>query len=209
MADATSTKSARTAPAKTRRRQLIDATMISISRHGISGATLTAITKEAGLSLGLVNFHFKSKDALLAETLKFLAEEHRDLWMQKLDRADFTPADKLCAIVDAQFHPRVCNRKKLSVWFAFFGEGAYRKSYRSTSSEIDLERQEVCIELCRDIIAEGDYAGPSAEDVVQTLEGLFDGLWLNILMYPDLFTRKKALGQVMSYLSLVFPKHFD
>lgn len=208
MTDAAPAQKPRTAPPEIRRRQLIDATIACISKHGISGTTLTAVTREAGLSLGLVNFHFKTKEILFAETLKFLAQEHRDLWTRALSRTDLSAADKLRAIVDAQFDPRICNRKKLAVWFAFFGEATHRKSYRATSAEIDIERQEVCTALCRDIIGEGGYAGPSAEDIAASLEGLFDGLWLNILMYPARFNRKQAHDQVMSYLSLAFPEHF-
>lgn len=208
MDDSETGKKSRTASPETRRRQLIEATISSISRHGISGTTLTAVTKEAGLSLGLVNFHFKSKDALLSETLKFLAEEHRALWMSALTRPDLGPADKLRALIDAQFHPSICNRMKLSVWFAFFGEARHRKSYRAITSEIDMERQEVCTELCREIIREGGYADLSGEGLALTLEGLFDGLWLNILMYPAKFTRNAAHRQVLSYLALAFPRHF-
>lgn len=75
----TSSKKPRTLPAEQRRKQLIEATITSISKAGISGTTLTAVTKEAGLSMGLVNFHFKTKEILLTETLSFLAEEHLSL----------------------------------------------------------------------------------------------------------------------------------
>ena len=208
MTQAAPARKPRTAPPETRRRQLIDATITAISKHGLSGTTLTLVTREAGLSLGLVNFHFRNKDGLFAQTLKFLAQEHRELWMHDLTRRDLAPAAKLNAIVDAQFHPRICNRKKLSVWFAFFGEAAHRKAYRATSSEIDMERQTVCTELCRDIMREGACPGVAPEDIAATLEGMFDGLWLNILMYPDRFTRLDAHRQVLGYLALVFPKHF-
>lgn len=208
MTQAAPARKPRTAPPETRRRQLIDATITAISKHGLSGTTLTVVTREAGLSLGLVNFHFRNKEGLFAQTLNFLAQEHRDLWMRDLTRRDLTPAAKLNAIVDAQFHPRICNRKKLSVWFAFFGEAAHRKAYRATSSEIDMERQIVCAELCRDIMCEAACPDVAPEDIAATLEGMFDGLWLNILMYPDRFTRADAHRQVLGYLAQVFPKHF-
>ena len=201
-------KTSRTAPPEVRRQQLIDATLTCISLHGITGTTLTAVTKEAGVSLGLVNFHFKSKDILLAETLKYLAQEHRALWMDAVHRSDLTAAEKLRAIVDAQFHPRSCSRKKLAVWFAFFGDATHRKTYRKTSSQIDMERQEVCANLCADILACGDVDGLTvrdAEEIALTLEGLFDGLWLNMLLYPAKFSRKQAIRQVLTYLNVVFP----
>ena len=159
MTTITDEKKPRTAPPEVRRKQLIDATITCIARNCISGTTLAAIAKEAGLSMGLVSFHFKSKDILLSETLKYLTEEHRELWMQDARCDNLSAARKLRSIVDAQFHPRICSRKKLAVWFAFFGEAAHRKSYRATSSQIDMERQEVCASLFSDIIAEGSYMG--------------------------------------------------
>ncbi|MEX5578229.1 transcriptional regulator BetI [Pseudophaeobacter sp. A-200-2] len=201
-------KKPRTAAPEVRRKQLIEATITCIARKGISGTTLNAIAKEAGLSLGLANFHFKSKDALLSETLRHLAAEHRDMWLRDVQRGDLSDAEKLRSIVSSQFHPRICSRKKLSVWFAFFGEASHRKAYRLNSSQIDMERQDLCAELCGNIISKGEYVDTDADQVAQTLEGLFDGLWLNMLMYPAKFTRDTAERQVMDYLRLVFPKHF-
>ncbi len=198
----------RTAAPAERRQQLIEATITSISNHGITGTTLARVTQAAGLSIGLVNFHFKSKDALLAATLQYLADEHRALWIGKSSRPDIAPAAKLRAVVEAQFHPSVCNRQKLAVWFAFYGEAGHRQAYRDVSQTIDEERQKVTALLCTAIVAEGGYAGIRPEDVSASLEGLFDGLWLNILMYPDRFTRKTARGQVLSFLRLCFPEHY-
>lgn len=199
-------KKPRTLPPEKRKKQLIDATITSISKKGISGTTLTAVTKEAGLSLGLVNFHFKSKDALLTATLRVLAEEHRDLWMSQLERTDLGAREKLHVIVDAQFDRKVCSRKKLAVWFAFFGETTHRKSYRADFSSIDMERQNVCAELCRQIASEGGQTFETPEGIARALEGLFDGLWLNMLMYPEQFTRENAIAQVKTYLNVLLPE---
>lgn len=202
------TPRSRTAPPEARRRQLIEATIASISKHGISGTTLNKVTQEAGLSLGLVNFHFESKEELLAATLRHLAEEHRGLWISKSSRPDIDAATKLQAIVDAQFHPKICNRRKLAVWFAFFGESRHRQAYRRISGIVDLERQDVTADLCAKIIDEGGYASVSAHAVSQMLEGLFDGLWLNILMYPNRFSRQTAREHVACNLNFWFPRHF-
>jgi len=201
-------KRPRTASKDVRRRQLIDATITSISKHGISGTTMASVTRLADLSLGLVNFHFKSKDSLLEETLKFLAEEHREKWSTSVSRKDLTPQAKLLAIVEAQFHPKICSRKKLSVWFAFFGEASYRKSYRTITSQIDLERLQTTRALCQQLIDDGNYDEIDPHEAADTLEGLFDGFWLNMLMYPDRFSRLDALTQMQTYLKTTFPRHF-
>ena len=112
------------------------------------------------------------------------------------------------AIIDAQFHPRICNRRKLAVWFAFFGNPMHRKFYQATATGIDDERMDVVTDLCAVIISDGDFSGVDARDVAATLEGLFDGLWLNILMYPDRFSADGAKAKVVAYLAAIFPAHF-
>jgi TetR/AcrR family transcriptional regulator, transcriptional repressor of bet genes len=209
MVDAKTKKPQRTAPPEIRRKQLIEATITSISQNGIPGTTMTTVTRQAGLSLGLVNFHFKNKDNLLEETLRFLAEEHRDQWANKITKPGLSAAQKVNAIIDAQFHPQICSRKKLTVWFAFFGEAAYRKSYRSITTRIDTERLEVLEDLFQQIISDGDSKGIDARGVARTLEGLFDGFWLNMLMYPVKFTRADAVTQLRTYLATTFPSHFQ
>ena len=204
-----SAKLRRTESKEVRRRQLIDATIKSIAKYGLSGTTMTTVTSFAELSIGIVNFHFKTKDNLLAETLIFLAEEHREQWRKSYRDAALPPQAKLLALVDAHFHPRICNRQNLAVWFAFFGETAYRASYRDKITEIDSERIVQAQRLCREIIKDGSYERVNPETVTKTLEGLYDGLWLNILMYPAEFNRDAAKSQIRAYLSTVFPKHFS
>ncbi|GIR39252.1 MAG: hypothetical protein CM15mP51_00320 [Porticoccaceae bacterium] len=36
------------------------------------------VTKLAGLSLGIVNLHFETKEKLLVETLRFITDEYRN-----------------------------------------------------------------------------------------------------------------------------------
>ena len=85
-ATASSTKR-RTASRAERRQQLIDATMKCIARKGMSGTTLGDVASEAGLSQGIVNLHFESKDNLLNETLRALANDYRAQFDKTLERA--------------------------------------------------------------------------------------------------------------------------
>ena len=202
-------RAGRTASKEVRRQQLIEATIESIAKYGISGTTTNTVTKLAGLSVGIVNFHFKSKENLFEETLKFLAEEHRALWRKTLKPRNTTAAGQLLAIVDAEFHPQVCSRKKLTVWSAFYGETGYRKAYRKIMTDIDTERWDTSKRLCSYIISEGGYSNVEADEIAETLEGLFDGFCLNILIYPGAFTREDAKNRIRAYLASIFPKHFD
>ena len=65
-----------------RRQQLIDATIKCIAKKGLSSTTLADVAKEAGLSQGIVNLHFNSKDNLLYETLRYVSEDYDKQFMQ-------------------------------------------------------------------------------------------------------------------------------
>ncbi|MGR3662432.1 MAG: TetR family transcriptional regulator C-terminal domain-containing protein [Paracoccaceae bacterium] len=206
--DKISPKRPRTASKEVRRQQLINATIDSIAKHGFAGTTMTIVTRAADLSVGLANFHFKTKQNLFEETLRFLAEEHHNQWKKSYEKANLVPEAKLLAIVAAHFHPKICNRRKIAVWFSFFAEATARAAYRRLADDIDAERRDLTVELCRQIINEGGYDNVDPVNVAFTLEGLYDGLWLNILMYPGEFSRLDMMKRIEGYLALVFPNHF-
>lgn len=198
----------RTETKEVRRNQLIDATINSIAKNGIAGTTLSTVTEGAGLSLGIVNFHFESKQKLLEETLTFLAREHHDRWKKSYHDAGLSAAEKLLAIVDAHFHPKICTRRKLAVWFAFYGEGGRRAVYRKLMDKIDDERFDLSTGLCAEIATEAGKTDVPPGQIARTLEGLYDGLCLNILMYPGDYTRDQARMHARAYLASMFPTHF-
>jgi TetR/AcrR family transcriptional repressor of bet genes len=201
-------KPRRTEEKSVRRLQLIEATIDCIAKYGLSGATLARVTERAGLSMGLVNFHFDNKDRLFEETLRHVASEHRDQWQKSVRAKGLTDSDRLVAIMDSFFHPRICSRKKLAVWFAFFGEAANRNTYRSIVADIDEERHQVSMRLIRSMVAARPLNNLDPVFVSLTLEALMDGLWLNLLLYPEDFSVEKSRAQVRAVLGLFFPDDY-
>ena len=87
-----------------RRHQLIEATIDVLARKGYAALTLADVARAAGLSVGMVIFHFESKEKLLVETLKSLAEDYRVNWQEALATAGPTPAHKLANLLTADFN---------------------------------------------------------------------------------------------------------
>ncbi len=199
-------KRPRTASRATRRRQLIEATYDCIAENGLTGTTLGEVGRRADLSMGLVSFHFRSKENLLQETLVHLAEEHRKRWTEGLAGAR-DPAAKLAAVMDAHFHPSTCNHTHIAVWFAFFGEARHRDVYREKIARFDAERTGTVTRLCA-ALAEREGVALDAGHVAGNLESLADGLWLSIMLYPAWLDRRTAKAQIHSFLRLVFPSAF-
>jgi len=201
-------KSGRTASKEARRQQLIEATIKCISKRGIGSTTLGDVAKEAGLSQGIVNLHFKSKDNLFNETLRFLAEEYKSLFEKTLVKSGPNATDKLLALMEMDLRPSVCDPKKLAVWFGFWGEVKAMPTYRKMCNEYDKGYDRAIENLCKEIIVEGSYKNVSAGNVAEVLSSLTNGLWLSCLISPKTWDRHAALDSVKSYLASVFPKHF-
>ena len=197
----------RTASKEVRQDQLIRATIRSIARHGLSVTTIATVAKEAGLSQGIINLHFQSKERLLEETLSYIVDEYRKAWYKAMQSSGDTAAEKLAALAAVDFDKRICQRNKLAVWFAFWGESRSRLTYRKICAESSREYKQLLTRLCEDIIKQGVYR-VKAHHVATGLLALNSGLWLDMLISPAEMSAEKAREISLSYLQGVFPGHF-
>ena len=198
----------RTAPPEERRLQLIKATIRCVARHGLTDTTTATVAKEAGLSQGIINLHFQSKERLLVETLRHLADEYKRTWEKRLQDAGPSPAEQLRAMVEVDFDRPVCERNKLAVWFAFWGEAKSRPTYRKLCAERDREYGDALTGLCTDLVGNGHYKRVDAAQVASALSAMTEGLWLDMLITPQAMNREQAKQVCLGYLASVFPDHF-
>jgi AcrR family transcriptional regulator len=121
-ADSQPLRAPRTLSKDARKVQIIEATIATIAERGYSRTTVTDVARRAGLSHGLLLFHFESKDRLLAETLDYLSDEYRSNWQSALAAAGDPPEEQLAALIEADFKTEVCRPDRLGAWCAFWGE---------------------------------------------------------------------------------------
>ncbi|MGA9575656.1 MAG: TetR family transcriptional regulator C-terminal domain-containing protein [Lysobacterales bacterium] len=200
-------KKRRTAPREERQVQLIKATIRSIAKNGLSVTTIATVAGEAGLSQGIINLHFQSKERLLEETLGHIVAEYRTAWYKAIETSGDSAAEKLAALAAVDFDKRICQRNKLAVWFAFWGESRSRLTYRKICAESTREYKQLLTGLCEDIIGQGGYKA-EAHHVATGLLAMNGGLWLDILISPAEMSAGQAREISQAYLRGVFPRHF-
>jgi AcrR family transcriptional regulator len=191
-----------------RRGQLIEATIEVLATRGYARTTLTEVATVAGLSHGLVNFHFQTKEKLLAETLQYLAEEYRENWLRALAKAEKDPASQLEAMLRADFHPAICTPTKLSAWCSFWGEAQSRPMYqdRCGSNDEDYIRhmEAICVALTR----EGGYSGTPTRSA-RVLRVTVEGVWLDMMTMTRPYGIEEAQGTVFACAAAFYPRHFS
>src|SRR3954463_1732979 len=98
-----------------RRDELMDAAIAVVGTEGLTGATVAVIANRAGMSTGLVNHYFESKEELLALAMRNLSTLiRRDIL--DLMPPDPTPQQRLKAIIDGSFLPQHFRGPKRGAW---------------------------------------------------------------------------------------------
>lgn len=198
----------RTENAARRRGQLVEAALRSIVRNGLQGTTLATVAREAGLSQGVAVFYFQTKEKLLAAALRHHYELYEANWRASLDLAGDDPADRLAALVRADFQPAVCAREAQIVWHAFWGEASARPLFNEIADAFDTSRSDALETEVAALLGElgAGEGGAEARGLAAGIEALTDGLWLQMYLASGITDPAEALRITYRFLAALFPE---
>ena len=187
--------------------KLISSTIKNLSKKGIKDLTMQDVSKGAGLSQGIVNFHFKSKELLLIETLRFISNEYLHSFQKSIAKAGNDPRKKIVGIIENDFSKKICTIEKVAVWFTFFSEIKYKPAYRQICKERDLYYQSVTENIFSELIRK-EKIKLSQKNLARGFQALIMGLWLDQLEDPDTFNRMQSKKICFEFIKSNFPKQF-
>jgi TetR/AcrR family transcriptional repressor of bet genes len=191
-----------------RREQLMEATIECIAAKGFAGLTLADVAREAGLSVGIVNFYFTSKDQLLIDTFSYLVEEYQRVTDANLRAAGDDPAQRIAATINTDFLPSISNRKRITVWYAFWGETRWRPEFLKICQRLSTDYHAQTRQTFAQLIESAGRKDLDADSVTRGFHAIIDGLWLDMLINPRDFDRDAARAVVFTYLNGLFPANF-
>lgn len=112
-----------------RRDRIIDATLLTISQHGVAGTSHRKIALAADVPLGSMTYHFASMDELLTEAFSRFSEQVVARFRARLDAA--ADLDQAVEAVVALIHIDVlANQHDLILTHEFYTLAARVPSYR-------------------------------------------------------------------------------
>jgi AcrR family transcriptional regulator len=191
-----------------RRLQLIEATIETIAARGISRTTLNEVARRAGLSHGLILFHFQSKENLLSETLTFMADEYHRSWTDAIKGKGDDPAGQLKAMIDADFTPEICTKARLAAWCAFWGEAQSLPMYQQICGAKDEAYTVMLEDISRKLL---HSAGRSDDPVMlaRILRLTLEGTWLDITTMNVPYSSEEARETALQCARTLFADRFD
>jgi TetR/AcrR family transcriptional repressor of bet genes len=191
------------------RQRLIDACISALHLYGPSRTTVEKVVALADLSPGIVRFYFDSKAAMLVASLEHLAAEFGERVLVPVERLKDTPVQALRLLVNLYLDADIASPRKVSVWYAFWGEASARQEYQDICGKKDEEFAALVRELMGRMIALSGAAHLDADAVALGLIGVLEVLWQGIAFQSEAnVDRPAAVARSLRYLHSIFPGHF-
>jgi TetR/AcrR family transcriptional repressor of bet genes len=191
------------------RQRLIDACISALHIYGPSRTTVEKVVALADLSPGIVRFYFDSKAAMLVASLEYLAAEFEERVMAPVARLKDTPVEALRLLVSLYLDADIASPRKVSVWYAFWGEASARREYQEICGKKDDEFAALVRELMERLIAARGATHLDADGVALGLMGVLEVLWQGIAFESEAnIDRARAVARSLAYLASVFPGEF-
>lgn len=195
--------------ASRQRQRLIDACISALHLYGPSRTTVEKVVAIAKLSPGIVRFYFKSKGAMLVASLRFLSTEFESQVLEPVGRLRSTPVQALQKLVELYLDPAIASTRKVSVWYAFWGEATARQEYQEICGQKDDRFAVLVLDLTQRMIEESRQHHLDANAVALGLIGALEILWQGIAFQTEGdVDREGARRRCMAYLASVFPGYF-
>jgi AcrR family transcriptional regulator len=172
-----------------RRKDLIAATLDSISEHGLEGATVRDIAARAGVTGGLIRHYFSGKDEMVQAAYREMLAGMTGTAVQAMAPVGTEPRRRLHDFIVANVSPPIADPKALSLWAAFIG----RVRSDDELARIHRENYLLFIGILEDLVEAAlptphhEKAFAEVRHLAVAINGLIDGLWLENSLASDLF----------------------
>jgi DNA-binding transcriptional regulator YbjK len=174
-----------------RRSHLAHAVWRIVVRDGVAAASVRAVAKEAGLSMGSVRHFFASHDQLLLFAVEALVEQaSRRIEEGTSARlslvAEGRPLDAIAALLEEVLPLDAERQTEAKVWVAFTTPPATTPAIAAIREQVD----EGVRELCRNALDALQEFGLLDADrdrrlEIERIHALLDGLTIHLMLEPD------------------------
>lgn len=166
--------------------KLIEATLDSLMDEGMSGCSVRKISDRAGVSLGLVNYHFESIHHLVGAAYGHLALTFLNRAIDLAETYHEQPRKQLSVFLQEIFHSEVMQRRVLRAWLVFWGlidTAPPIQAAHQTSNGAFTQFLQTIFER----LAEQSSLNLPPKMAAIGLTAMIDGLWLEWCLQTDAF----------------------
>ncbi|MBI1889853.1 MAG: TetR/AcrR family transcriptional regulator [Burkholderiales bacterium] len=187
-----------------RRAEIVSALLAVMADQGYEKATIQSIAKQAGLTPGLIHYHFQSKGEILIALVHSLAQFSRARYAYFASEAT-TPRERLNACIDARLAKgEGANPDAVSAWVVIGAEAVRQPEVRQAYQEAISSELAVLEEVITECLTEDgkrtDNASPLAAALLAFMEGAFQLASAARDIMPQGYAARMAIEMVERYI---------
>ncbi len=169
---------------KARRKQIVDTAIRTIASRGYSQTSLAEIAREAGISKGVISYHFEGKGDLVEEILARLMQEPAD-YIKGLVDVQAAAADKLRAYIAANFEFAKAHRNHLLALVDLWGSRDSSEGRNRFDSEAYGPSRRYLSRILETAQERGELGPVPANTMASVIQAAIDGVLLQWAFDPD------------------------
>ncbi len=177
-------------PEPDRQQRILDAVLTLLSSRGVSGVSMRTVAREAGVSLGLLNYYYDDKVGLIRAALHCIEEQ--DLQLVAPD-ATLAPVPRLKAALRRILAPELMTTEYLSLRLQLWSLAQAHEDF----AQINIQAQQRYRAGLADLIKAACPALPRRECVRRAadIDVIQNGLWLTALLGLDTASLKRSVAR--------------
>lgn len=170
---------------RARRTQIIGAAAAVVAEEGIGQASLARIATQAGVSKGVVSYHFSGKDELMTQVVVAVYEAGAAA-MTPAIRAATTPRDRLAAYLRSNLAYIAANPEALRAVIEIVTGYRPEGGGRLFAPDVGEQFADFLVELFRDGQKDGSFRDFDAEVMAHTVRAAVDAVAPRHALHPEL-----------------------
>lgn len=168
--------------------RILDATIAVLAREGIAGVSMRAVAREAGVAVGLANYHFENKTSLICAALRRVGDQDLELVTPPPD-ADSADQLRHCLrqALDPAFLAPDYLSLRLQLW-SLAGVDPQFADINQSAQRRYLEQLAALIAAARPDLPRADVERRASDILIEQ-----NGVWLTAILIPDRQAVNRAL----------------
>jgi TetR/AcrR family transcriptional regulator, cholesterol catabolism regulator len=171
-----------------RQSQILDAALRLLAREGIGGVSMRAVSREAGVALGLVGYYYDDKTSLIRAALERIGEQ--DLGILEPDPR-LPPEEQLRATLRRVVEPEFLTTEYLSLRLQLWALAQAHDDFKKINTDVQQQYRNRLASLIR----QARPHVPRAECLRRAadIDVLQNGMWLTALLGLDRASLRRSL----------------
>ncbi len=177
-----------------RRSQIISAARGLVAAQGLDGLTISALEKSLGFSRGVLTYHFRDKDEIVAALLESALLEIDAATQAEVDKSQ-TPAEKVRAVLRANLRGFLEHREAGLILLSFWGRLGADPKVRKANAALYARYRERTANVLQAGMRAGAFAEADAKALAALIVGIVIGLAAQIYFDEESIDADAALDE--------------